>query len=1008
MHSVAPDYRDSYDAKGLVSNDLSWGESIMVKKSRGIAPSNSVASNTFNVKMRRTALSLAVAAALPGVMMMPSVALAQNDADEVVEEIVTYGKYRQSLVDSISTKRDSATIVEAISAEDIGKLPDSSIAESLARLPGLAGERRNGRTSGLSVRGFREEYVGTSMNGRELLGMGDNRGVEYDLYPSEIISGVLVYKTPDATMTTQGIGGIIDLRTTRPLDATPHIVANANYESNDLGSANPDFDDAGHRLALSFSDVFADGTVGLSLAAATTESPSQEQQFRGWGYADVSCDDTGNFVNATVAPGVNLACGDKILGGNDTFVRSAILERDTIAGVLQFAPNDDVTVTLDALYIDFSEEKVFRGVEEGGPEWGGTPYTVTGVENGLVTSGTMEPGFLSVVRNDGERKLADLTQFGVNLEYDLNDDWQLEFDAAHGEVNKTITNIESYSGVGRAGLTTQGSPTARSWTMGSNGASYTAHPTLAPVDLSNFDTISLAGPQAWGGGMQNVPGFADTIASDGSTIGPFQAQDGFINEPIFEEELTTLKVEASRALDFSIFTGIDMGVQFSDRSKSKDNGGIYLTAPTWPDDGPIPEQFRVGSADLSFIGLGNIVAYNGIGLFDSGYYTESDAALLSPEREGDSYVIDEELVTAYFKVDFDTQMGDIPVSGNFGVQVVSVDQTGSGFDSLVGPSGFVDATPITDGDDYTDVLPSLNVNFEVADGHYVRVAASTTISRPRLDQMKPNNEVTFNFNAGNVANPNPAAGPWSGSAGNATLKPLEANQFDLAYDWYFANDGFVSGAFFYKDLTNWHADGSFIADFTPFYVPGYHESVDPITGAVITPATFLGVVSAKADGVEGWVRGYELQANLPLHMITEALDGFGIIASAALYDGKLENGDPVPGLSEESFQSTVYWERGGFQARVSWTKRDKFSTETPQTSLALTPTIDQGGELLDAQISYDFGLGGFDRLDGLSISLQGQNLSDESTVQTNDDAREITKFQSFGANYLIGLNYKFD
>ena len=973
----------------------------MVQKRRNASNSQDE-TNCLTANVRRTALSLAIAASLPGAMAMPMTAFAQEAEDDVIEEIVSYGSFRQSLVDAIGTKRSSSTIVEAISAEDIGKLPDSSIAESLARLPGLAGERRNGRTSGLSVRGFREEYVGTSMNGRELLGMGDNRGVEYDLYPSEIISGVLVYKTPNASMTTQGIGGIIDLRTTRPLDAAPHLVANVNLEQNDLSSANPDFDDNGHRLSLSYSGVFADDTVGLSLAVATTESPSQEEQFRGWGYADVG------LGNATAGPGITLVGGENILGGHDSFVRSAVLERDTIAGVLQFAPNDDVTVTLDALYIDFSEEKAFRGVEEGGAEWGGTPYTVTGLENGLVTSATMEPGFLSVIRNDGERKLADMTQFGANVEYDLNDDWTLEVDLAHGQVDKKITNIESYSGVGRAGLTTQGSPTARAFTMGPTGAMYSNHPTIAPVDLSDFNTIRLAGPQAWGGGMQNVPQFADTTAADGSTIGPFQAQDGFINEPVFDEELTTLKLEMSRNLDFGILTAVDFGVLYSDRSKSKDNGGFYLTAPTWPNDGLIPEEFRLGTADLSFLGLGSMVAYDGISMYDSGFYTASDAAMLQPDREGDSYTIEEELITAYAKFEFDTEMGDIPVNGNFGLQVISTDQTGKGFGSFIGPSGFVEATPITDGDDYTDVLPSLNVNFEVADGHMVRVAASKTISRPRLDYMKPNNQVSFNFNAGNVSNPNPAAGPWSGSAGNAKLKPLEANQFDLSYEWYFADDGFVSGAFFYKDLTNWHADGSFIADFTPFYVPGYHESVDPITGAVITPATFLGVVSSKADGLEGFVRGYELQANLPLHIVSNALEGFGVIASAALYDGKLDNGAAVPGLSEESFQSTVYWERGGFQARVSWTKRDKFATETPQLSLALTPTVDQGAELIDAQIAYDFGLGGFDKLDGLSISLQGQNLTDEDTLQTNDDSREVTKWQTFGANYILGINYEFN
>ncbi len=291
----------------------------------------------------------------------------------------------------------------------------------------------------------------------------------------------------------------------------------------------------------------------------------------------------------------------------------------------------------------------------------------------------------------------------------------------------------------------------------------------------------------------------------------------------------------------------------------------------------------------------------------------------------------------------------------------------------------------------------------------LRFAASQTVSRPRLDDMKPNNQVNFNFNAGNVSNPNPAAGPWSGNAGNATLKPLEANQYDLAWEWYFADDGFLSIGYFHKDLTNWHADGSFIADFTPFYVPGYHQSIDPNTGAVITPATFLGVVSSKADGLEGHVNGWDLQVNLPLHVFSDTVEGFGLIAAAALYDGSLDNGARVPGLSEESFQSTLYYERGGFEARVSWTKRDSFATETPQLSLALTPTVDQGAELLDAQIGFDFGQAGFSGwLEGLSISLQGQNLTDEDTLQTNDDSREVTKWQSFGANYLLNVNYKFN
>jgi len=992
----------------------------MGKKQRNRAQSVSDETNNLTLNIRRTAVSLAVAAALPGVMMAPQTAWAQDEAaeeDEVMEEIISYGKFRQSLVDAISTKRNSSTIVDAMSAEDIGKLPDSSIAESLGRLPGLAGERSDGRTSGISVRGFKEDYTAVTLNGRELLGIGDNRGVEYDLYPSEIISGVVVYKTPQATKTHQGIAGIVDLRTTRPLDAQPHIVINANYESNGLDSANPDFDDTGHRLALSFSDVFADGTVGLALAAATTESPSQEQQFRGWNYNTVSApgfpvtDPAGDVCDFSLTdPGCSLTGDERGLEGHDSFVRSATLARDTISGVVQFAPNDDVTVTLDALYIDFVEDKVFRGVEEA--HWWGPPSIgVLGLDNNFVTQGYFD-GFHSVVRNDAEELAAELTTVGMNVEWDINEDWSLNFDLASSQSDKRTTNIESYSGTGRSGLASR-PLTYRTWTMTPNGVMYSPHPTNSNPDLSDWNTMLLTGPQSWGGGMN---GFADQVcptaaactAADGTVLNYNNAQDGFVNEPVFDEELTTARIELSRPLDYSIFTNVTAGLYYSDRQKTKDNRGFYLTAPTFPDAESVPDQYRLGTTDLGFLGLGSMIAYDALGLYQSGYYTAWEAQQLQADRLGDTYGIEETLITAFAMVDFDTEWGDVPVSGNFGVQIVNADQEGSGFNVINNATGFVDAVPVVDGDDYTDVLPSFNINFELAEDHMLRAGVSKTITRPRMDDMKPNNFVSFNFNWSNVVATNPESGPWSANAGNAKLKPLEAQQFDVSYEWYYADDGFVSAAWFYKDLTNWHRDGQTVGDFSALYIPGFHQAEDPLNPGVFdTPGTFLGVVNFREDGLEGFVRGYEIQGNLPFGELAAPLEGLGLIASASFYDGKLDNGASVPGLSEETYQSTLYYELGGFQARVSWTKRDDFRTQFPGLSLALTDTIDQGAELIDAQIGFDFGLAGFDRLDGLFISLQGQNLTDEDTLQTTGDSREIMKYQSFGANYILNVNYKF-
>ena len=934
---------------------------------------------------------------------IPAVAFAQESSEEdgaVDYEVIQVAGIRGSLQRAQAIKMDNTSIVEALSAEDIGKLPDTSIAESLARLPGVAGERRNGRTSGLSVRGFNENYVGTTLNGRELLGMGDNRGVEFDLYPTEIVSNILVYKTPEAGLMTQGIGGTIDIQTVSPLSAQETFAINANYEVNQEDSGNPDFDNKGHRLSVNFVEKFADDTLGVALAIANLESPRQEQHFRGWGYANANADNA--------ADGVTVPEGTVVLGGHDSFTRSALLERTSVAAVIEYAPSENLKVQFDALYIDFEENDVRRGVEEGGAEWGTGAYTITGVEDGLVSSGYYD-GFLSVIRNDSRRQEAELTTFGLNVEYIINDNWTATFDVSVGDVDKTITDVESYSGVGRAGI--DGRPlTPRAWTMTSTGVVYSDHPTLPGVDLADPSVIQLAGPQAWGGSLTPVERFQGV---DG--FGPNTAQDGFVNEPIFDESLDAVRLDLEGIVEWGIFTKLTAGVNYQEREKRKTNTGAYLTSPDWPNSSAVPNP--IGSADLSFIGIDGVIAYDGLGLYRSGYYIETPAEIIENGRLGDSYLIEEEILTGYAKLDIETEIGDVLVFGNLGLQVVNVDQTGSGFNTTTGPTGFTSVDPVTDGDSYTDVLPTLNLSFEIAENQFIRTALGKVLSRPRLDDMRPNNTVSFTFNDQQIISTDVANGPWSASAGNARLQPLEANQFDIAYENYFADAGFFAVSFFYKDLTNWHIDGQTVGDFSGSYIEGFHQTSgetdinnDGVLDAsdIVAPATFNGVVSFREDGLEGFVRGWEIQGTLPFDLIHESLEGFGLFASATFLDGELDNGDAVPGLSEESYSLTAFYEKSGFEFRVSGTKRDAFSTETRAISLSLAQIDDRGGELWDAQIGYDFSESGIEALDGLRITLQGQNLTDEPTIQANPgDARQITQYQSFGRNFLLGVNYTF-
>ena len=890
--------------------------------------------------------------------------------EEKAVEVITVTGIRGSLQRAQAIKMSTNSIVEVISAEDIGKLPDTSIAESLARLPGVAGERRNGRTSGLSIRGFNENYIGTTLNGRELLGMGDNRGVEFDLYPSEIVSSLVVYKTPEAGLLVQGIGGTIDLQTISPLNAEKAFVINAHYEQNSIDSANPDYDNNGHKVSLNYVDKFADDTIGLALVVSSLETPRQEENQRVWGY-----------------PGSSVSDGNVVFGGHDSYVRSALLKRDSVAAVLEYAPTDKLKFQLDALYIDFNEGDVRRGIEEAGPEWGGGAYTANSASGGLVNSGEYE-GFHTVVRNDLRTQASELTTFGINAEYIINDYWTAELDLSTGSVDKNLTDIESYAGVGRAGI--DGRPlSARSFQTGPTGVTFGAHSSLPSVDLTDPSIMRLAGPQAWGGGMAGL-GYGD------------DAQDGFVNNPSFDESLDSMSLKANGVVEFSIITGVEVGINYSERQKDKTNSGAFLTAPTYPNDGPVPDP--IGYADLGFLGINGVIAYDSLGLYNQGYYTQNDAALVDNNRLGDTYTIKEEITTAYAKLDIEAELGDVLVSGNFGLQIIDVDQNATGYSTVSDANGLTEATPVSGGASYTDFLPSLNLSFEISEDQFIRTAAAKVMSRPRLDQMIANKVVSFQFNDTNVLSTNAENSAWSGTSGNPELNPLEANQFDISYENYFADDGFFAVNFFYKDLVNWHRSGATVTDFSDVYIPGFHQSSDETGNQA--PGTFLGGTSFTEDGLEGYVRGYELQASVPLRLVHESLEGFGVIASVTFIDGKFEDDSDIPGLSDESYSFSAYYERNGFEARITGTKRDRFATEARGLSLSLVGANDEGAELWDAQISYDFSESGIMSLEGLRVTLQAQNLTDEKTIQSNSDGL-ITSYQSFGANYLLGINYKF-
>ncbi len=911
-----------------------------------------------------------------------------ENTDPSIETIEVKG-FRGSLIKAQTIKKSSTSVVEALAAEDIGKLPDSSIAESLARLSGVAGDRQNGRTSGISVRGFKEDYVGSTMNGRELLGIGFNRGVEYDLYPSEIISGATIYKSPDASLSVVGVGGTINLETIRPLNSEPVTSINISGESNTLDSDNPDFDNNGHRIAFNFSNKFLDDTFGVAVAVTSTESPLNYRHTQIYGYRNQTT--SGDNYPEQLWP----------RGGNVRSI-SEVLERDTFSAVFQYQPNNKLDIVIDTLYVDFANEGISRGFWE---NWNyANGGEVTGSDNNLATSGKTAPYHATMITNPLINS-GDLKTIGLNLSYQLTDDWLLEFDIASSRTNKKSGKAESYAGLGRSGLTTENEAITRDWILGPEGISFLGNDSR----YADYDLVKLAGPQAWGGALSPIKELNNLAEAypGPETVTSRNAQDGFVNTAFIEESLDSARLDLSTAVNFGIFEQLAFGLQFSDRNMSKENFGAFLTAPTFPSHGPIPEDYRLGFTDLSWAGLGSVVAYDAQAMINDGYYKQFDADQLQAGRLADTYDISEKLTMGYLKSDFATDIGSVFLSGNIGVQVIHAQQNAKGWNSFIGQDQFVQAKPVSEKTSYTDVLPSLNLNFELHEDHMFRFAASKVVSRPRFDDMIPGSSIDFNFNVANIVETTPENGPWSSSGGNPKLKPLEANQFDISYEWYFVDDGYLALTYYKKDLVNWHRTGRKTTDFSEFYIPGYHEAVDTTTNEVKTPGTFEGITTFKEDGLQGDVDGFEFAANIPFHIVSDSLEGLGLSYSFSRSDGELDDGSPIPGLSEKVDSLSIFYERNGFSFRVSGTKRSAYETEE-KGNTGPASTSKQPIELWDAQIGYDFSESNIKSLEGLSLNLKALNITKEDDLAANsEDARQVLKHVQYGSTYMLQAIYKF-
>ncbi|TCT25859.1 TonB-dependent receptor [Thermomonas haemolytica] len=920
--------------------------------------------NLLSVALASAALMLAVQAqAQEAATKQDAPAKAKKEKDDAknLDAVVVTG-IRGGIERAIDIKKDATSIVEAVSAEDIGKLPDVSIAESIARLPGLAAQRVAGRAQVISVRGLSPDFATTLLNGREMVSTGDNRSVEFDQYPSELMAGVTVYKTPDASLVGQGLSGTIDMRTVRPLDYDKPVAAiSGRWQRNSLGSA-ANQGATGNRFNASYIGQSADRTFGFVIGYSHSDTPIQENQ--------VGLYEPWQAIGDNWRPGV--PAGTYYSDGIKALRRTGYTKRDGVMATLEFRPSDAWTSTLDVFHSQSHQENTANQFEVHIGDYNGGYGRLNVVNaqinsNGTFTGGTAQNVYPLVrgMYNDRKDKI---DAAGWRNEFFFGNGIKLTADASWSRAKRDELNLENNTQLLPA-------PQLDSVQLAFTSDGFSQlHPGR---DYSNPANLYLANT-IYGSGYGKVPKVLDELKS-GRLVA---------------------SLPAPRAME-TVFSGIDVGVNYADRSKDKTQpeGSILLGAQGVT---PIASDLQYGLVDLGFAGVGLIPSWNVPGAV-ARYMTFNPSDSSAPYLIPKAWTVLEKISTAFVQGNIDTMWGSVPVRGNVGVQIQHTDQSSRSrvWDSSQ-PAG-QEIRPYQNGKTYTDVLPSLNLAFSLADDQTLRVALARQVARARVDQLRASVEFGVDTATGK-----PGAG-----GGNPLLDPWRANAFDISWEKYFGNKAYIAAAYFYKQLTSYiytqTRDGY---DFTSLL-----QGWVPPPGMTV-PVQTTGTMSAPFNGKGGKLQGIELTASMPLDMVFgDSLRGFGVIASASFTDSSIKILDPessssvgsgpisLPGLSKQVYNLTAYYERNGFEFRINNRRRSDFIGEIGNFDGNRTLRYVVGENITDAQVSYTFGEGS--RFNGLSLLLQANNLGDAAYRTYAGSKDRPLEYIKWGRTLLLGASYKF-
>ena len=824
---------------------------------------------------------------------------ADPEAGQVAAEddtIVVTG-LRRSLRSAQNIKRNSEQIVDAIVAEDIGKLPDITVSDTAARIPGVQVERQGGEASRVLLRGLDRSYYTTTYNGREIF-TAETRSVALQDFPAGAISAVEAFKTSTANLVEPGLAGLINVRSRRPFDfagfeAAGSVWVNYPKQSRDLKP----------NAQLLFSnrwDTGNGGEVGALINFSYTRLHYQDSIRRhAFWIADLAGGRSPDY------PHIEYAEADRW--------------RPSINGALQWRPSDDVELYAEGLWQGYREESTDRLWEQ--PLWGGTGYSNIVIENGQVISGTVtNPGLgcCGGLQTQGfqgaTKRKTDTYQFAVGGRYDAG---PLRITADLARTDSTFKlraesvdfaiNTENY---------------VVNWFTGRPGG-----------DGPTFEVVGLdfANPAIY-----NYRGFYERyLVAKGDD---WQARLDAEYEPAGLAWLPSIQV----------------GIRFTDRDASRVDGerywdangrnipitavpldyALFHSAFHGDDNRPTPSTWLAPTFNSVWDNLEALRQFNvtqGVPLDPNRNRSQNNDANPPAPVPTRNFEINERTLAGYAQLKFDFQ-GGMPIDGLLGIRVVRTEDDISGFRAFPNAA----AQPFESTKKYTNWLPNLNVNFHFSDAWKLRLAATKTITRPLFEQLNPGLRLNT---APAACNPALTSCLVTGEGGNPFLDPLKSNNYDASLEYYFSRAGFASLAVFRRDMKGFIVNRAVI-----------YPDPDPASGFPIQVTGPVNTNKGRIQGIEA-----QLSTFFDWDFVPDWARSFGVQANATYIDAKVDfplfcpgNVDPcvpgpanpllgipnhpnatqvrtgIPDVSKWTFNLVGMYERGPLSARLSYNHRTSY------------------------------------------------------------------------------------